>query len=164
MNRRALLRAVGLAGVSLAGCVAPSGSDADVSSPSEASGSPSSTEAASSTPTPSRTPSPVTPAPDDPIAVRLDNGGPPETVDISVTDGETTLLDETVELATDDSETFDSGIDATGEYTLTVDVRDGPERSYGLDIESYDLRMGSNAIVRIGHPDLPEEIFIIVEE
>ncbi|MFC6862196.1 hypothetical protein ACFQGE_01830 [Halomicroarcula sp. GCM10025817] len=107
------------------------------------------------------TPGEVTPDPDDPIAVVLSNGTD-ETLDVAVTvrRGGTRIFETTSTVGPDERPELDTGIAETGDYELTVSVTGGPEVSQPFDIESYDVRMGSNLIAEID----TERIMILIEE
>lgn len=149
MRRRQVL-ATALSVVSFAGCVAPSGSPDD-SSPTDSPAGPAS---------PTRS-DPITPDPDDPIAIVLSNGTDATlTIRVTLRQGETVLLDRTETVGPDDRPELDTGIAETGDYTLAVAVDGGPAETSPFNVERYDIRMGSNLIAEI----TDEEIIILIEE
>lgn len=152
MHRRQVLAA--LASLPVAGCVAPG---SDRSTPSDSSPtpterrSPTLTDQSTSTPSdqPTSTP-PLTAHPDDPILFVVRNRLDDErTIHLVVARGETTVLDERVTLAGDEKREFDSGIAAIGEYTISVDVENGPSRTLDTHIGEFAVRNGSNHYVEI---------------
>jgi hypothetical protein len=150
MRRRTLLAALAL--TPTAGCVAPGdGPSATNSTPPTAARTPQEQSTTAVTSTPQNTPTPaVTPPPDDPILLVVGNDTDGEqTVTLTVTRNETTVLDETETLAAGASIEYDPGIDATGEYTITVAVDGGPTRTIDRRIGRFDVRNGSNHFVDI---------------
>jgi len=160
MRRRTFLAALALSPT--AGCVAPGdGPSTKDSTPPTATTTPQeSTPAAISTPQDTPTPT-VTSPPDDPILFIVGNDTDREqTVTLTVTRNETTVLDETETLAAGASVEYDPGIGATGEYTITVAVDGGPTRTIDRNIGRFDVRNGSNHFVDI----TADEIRIYWEE
>ncbi|AEM56576.1 hypothetical protein HISP_04925 [Haloarcula hispanica N601] len=148
MHRRTLLAALALAPI--AGCVAPgdTATASDQSTPT-------------ATPTAEPAPPTMTAPPDDPILFVVHNGTDDElTVSVAITHDGTTVLDETVTLAADETAEYDPDIHAPGAYALTVAVDGGPTRSRDLPIDRYDVRAGSNHYVEI----YPDDIQIFAEE
>lgn len=140
MDRRGLLRAGALTIVSSAGCLvlAPGESSSDRKGNDD-------TPAAS--PEPTADGSDPTPDPDDPIQiVFIDDIG--RTVTVQITRNDQTFLDVTESISSD-YRAFDSGITSTGTYELSVSFEDGPDATTDLTIEEYDVRMGSNVIVKV---------------
>jgi len=148
MRRRTFLAALALSPT--AGCVAPG------DGPSTNDSTPAATSPPRDTPTPT-----VTPPPDDPILFIVGNDTDREqTVTLTVTRNETTVLDETETLAAGASFEYDPGIGATGEYTISVAVDGGPTRTIDRNIGRFDVRNGSNHFVDI----TTDEIRIYWEE
>lgn len=162
-RRRQVLSALALSAASFAGCSAPGASGTDDGTTTDtatrtATSEPSATDSPTTDPTSTEA---VTPDPDDPIAVVLYNETDETlTVTVTVTRSGTDFFDETRSVAPDDEPTLDTGIRETGSYELTVAVEGGPSETVPLDIERYDVRMGSNLIVEIGSDD----ILILIEE
>ncbi|RLM37048.1 MULTISPECIES: hypothetical protein [unclassified Haloarcula] len=148
MRRRTLLAALALSPV--AGCVAPGDDTAmNGSTPSTATATPTAQSTAPTTGTSQDTPT-VTPAPDDPILFVVDNDtGNEQTVTLTITRDETTLLDETETLAAGDSVEYDPMIGSTGTYTITVAVAGGPSRTLERTIGRFAVSSGSNHFVDI---------------
>ncbi|EMA07649.1 hypothetical protein SAMN05443574_106156 [Haloarcula vallismortis] len=161
MRRRTLLATLALSPIP--GCVSPGDdpSTTDSTSPTATTTPPEqSTTAVTSTPQDTPTPT-VTPAPDDPILFIVDNGTDGEqTVTLTITRDEATVLDETTTLAAGESVEYDPMIGATGEYAITVAVDGGPTRTIDRNIGRFDVRNGSNHFVDI----TAEEIRIYWEE
>ncbi|MBV0900660.1 hypothetical protein [Haloarcula salina] len=152
MRRRQVLAA--LAALPAAGCVAP-GSDrstpSDSSSTAADRGSPTPHDQSSPPPAdqPATTP-PLTANPDDPILFVIHNTTDSErTVHLRVARGETAVLDETATLAPDASREYDSGIATTGEYSISVDVENGPSQRLDVHIGEFAVRSGSNHYVEV---------------
>jgi len=160
MRRRQVLAA--LASLPVAGCAVP-GSDrttpSDSSSTAAERRSPTPTDQSSPTPAdqsvstpadrPGTTP-PLTANPDDPILFVVHNTTDSErTVHLRVARGETTVLDETATLPGGESSEYDSGIAATGEYSISVDVEGGPSRTLDIYIGEFAVRNGSNHYVEV---------------
>ena len=168
MRRRQVLSALAFTSTSLTGCTAPGarGTD-DRTSPT---GTDTETWTATSEPGPDATESlateltstaVVTPDPDDPIAVVLQNTTEQErTVEVAITHAQETVFEKTATVAAGGLQEFDTGIAETGDYELSVSVTDGPETTVPLDIDTYDLRYGSNLLVELDTDD----ILILIEE
>jgi hypothetical protein len=114
------------------------------------------------TETPRDTPTPtVTPAPDDPILFVVDNDtDSKQTVTLTITRDETTVLDETETLAAGESVEYDPTIGATGTYTITVAVAGGPSRTIERTLGRFAVGSGSNHFIDI----TADEISIYWEE
>ncbi|MGB9954024.1 hypothetical protein ACOZ4F_16670 [Haloarcula marismortui] len=150
MRRRTLLAALALSPV--AGCVAPGDDTATTgSTPSTATATPAEQSTTPATGTSQDSPTPtVTPAPDDPILFIVGNDTDTEqTVTLTITRDETTLLDETETLAAGESVEYDPTIGATGTYTITVAVAGGPSRTLERTIGRFAVSSGSNHFVDI---------------
>lgn len=161
MRRRTLLAALALSPV--AGCVAPGDDTATNSStPPAATATPTEQSTTPVSETPQETPIPtVTPAPDDPILFVVDNDTDSEqTVTLTITRDETTVLDETETLAAGESAEYDPMIGTTGEYTIAVEVVGGPSRTIERTIGRFAVSNGSNYFVDI----TADEIRIYWEE
>ena len=131
MRRRALITTLPV--VAVAGCTAPD------STPTETDGQPTATHTDT-----------VTANPDDPILFVVDNDTDTEqTVQLTLTDGDRTLIDDSVTLSPDGSREYDPEIGTPGEYDLSVAVDGGPSTSRTLDIEAFDVRAGSNHFIDI---------------
>ncbi|WP_336338060.1 cyclin family protein [Haloarcula brevis] len=152
MRRRQALAA--LLTLPVTGCVAP-GSDRSTQSGSSrtAAGRRSPTPPDQSSPTPTDQPAstpPLTVPPDDPILFVVHNATDSErTVHLRVARGGTPVLDEAVTLPGGESSEFDSGIAATGEYSISVDVEGGLSRTLDVHIGEFDIRGGSNHYVEV---------------
>ncbi|AAV45271.1 unknown [Haloarcula marismortui ATCC 43049] len=161
MRRRTLLAALALSPV--AGCVAPGDDTATTGSTTPtATATPAEQSTAPVTETPQDTPTPtVTPAPDDPILFIIDNDTDSEqTVTLTITRDEATVLDETETLVAGESVEYDPTIGATGTYTITVAVAGGPSRTIERNIGRFAVSSGSNHFVDI----TADEIRIYWEE
>jgi|AntDeeMinimDraft_4_1070355.scaffolds.fasta_scaffold01793_6 hypothetical protein len=88
-----------------------------------------------------------TPDPDDPVQIVFVDDAE-RTVTIRLARSDQTILNVT-ETISSDYRAFDSGITSTGTYELSVTFQDGPESTGDLHIEPYDVRMGSNVIIRM---------------
>jgi len=159
MRRRTLLAALAL--FPIAGCSAPGDDTSTVdSTPSTATTTPQEQPTTAVARTPRETPR-VTPPPDDPILFVVDNDTDSEqTVTLTITRAETTVLDETATLAAGESVEYDPMIETTGEYTIAVQVAGGPSRTIDPTIGPFAVRNGSNHFVDI----TAEEIRIYWEE
>ncbi|EMA29805.1 hypothetical protein [Haloarcula japonica] len=161
MRRRTLLAMLALSPI--AGCGAP-GDDTSTngSTPSVTTTTPAEQPTAAVTSTPQDTPTPtVTPAPDDPVLFVVDNDTDSEqTVTLTITRDETTVLDETATLAAGESVEYDPMIGTTGEYTITVQVAGGSSRTIERTLGRYAVSSGSNHFVDI----TADEIRIYWEE
>jgi len=161
MRRRTFLVAFALS--PMAGCVAP-GDDPSTndSTPPTATTTPQEQPTPATTSTPQDTPIPtVTPSPDDPILFVVGNDTDREqTVTLTITRNDTTVLDETETLAAGASVEYDPRIGTTGDYTITVAVDGGPTRTIDRNIGRFDVRNGSNHFVDI----TADEIRIYWEE
>ena len=160
MRRRTLLAALALS--STAGCVAPGDDTSTDETPPTATTTPQEQPTTAVTRTPQETPTPtVTPAPDDPILFVVDNDTDSEqTVTLTITRDEATVLDETETLVAGESVEYDPTIGATGTYTITVAVAGGPSRTIERNIGRFAVSSGSNHFVDI----TADEIRIYWEE
>jgi len=95
------------------------------------------------------------------VAVVLGNHtGTAVTVRLAVSTAERALLDADYEVGLDGRRAVDPGITATGEYGVSIAVRDGPETTATFDVEDYDLRAGSNLVAEIE----ADRIQVLVQE
>ncbi|MDS0277286.1 hypothetical protein NDI85_05740 [Halomicroarcula sp. S1AR25-4] len=149
MRRRQVLTAAALSIASLAGCTGPG-------TPDETPTGDSTETDTSSTETDT-----VTPDPDDPILLVVSNGRDVEqTVSVTLTRGETTLLDESPTVEPGGRAEFDTGIADPGEYELAVDVEGDENRTFPVTIEAFDVRHGSNHILEL----MADRMVLLVEE
>jgi hypothetical protein len=154
MRRRQVLSALALSVASLAGCTAPGvpgtddGSATDTETETETS-DPGADETESPTTEPSSTDT-VTPDPDDPIAVELRNATERElTTEVTITRAGETVFEQTTTVTAGGMQELDTGISQTGSYEVTVAIEGGPSVTDPFPVDSYDVRMGSNAIVEL---------------
>ena len=99
--------------------------------------------------------------PSDPIEVEFHG---PESVNAAahytITTGSTVVSEGDVQVPAGDVTSVESQITEQGEYELVVSVTEGPEASVDFSVGEYDIRMGSNILVRL-HSD---EIQFLIEE
>jgi hypothetical protein len=152
MRRRKVLSGLALSVASLAGCTAPGAPGTDDGSATDTE-----TGTVTSAPGPTVTSSPeptqtavVTPDPDDPIAVELRNTTERElTIEVTITRAGETVFGQTTTVTAGGMQELDTGISQPGSYEVTVAIEGGPSVTDPFPVDSYDVRMGSNAIVEL---------------
>ncbi|WP_218836386.1 hypothetical protein [Halorarum salinum] len=70
-------------------------------------------------------------------------------VHFSIMSEGTVVSEGEVQVSQGEHETVETEIDTTGQYELRIEGDSGFESTYPVQIEEYDLRMGSNLIVEI---------------
>lgn len=75
------------------------------------------------------------------------------------TEGDT-LLDAKFTVAPENQQPIYTGITETGQYEVSIAVKEGPAMATPLSIEEYDLEMGSNLIAEI----FDDKMRVMIEE
>lgn len=97
------------------------------------------------------------------MVVLLNQTATKQLVHVALTRGEDTrelLLESDVTVAPDVHRSIDTGITETGQYDVAITVDEGPQISVPLDVENYDLGMGSNLIAEI----FEDKLRVMIEE
>lgn len=81
-------------------------------------------------------------------------------VHLTLSAGSESMLNTTVALGPGEASVLGSGIGERGRYVLGVTVDRGPSESYPFTVGEYELRQGSDLVVRVGDHD----VWIAIEE